>query len=88
MDRALVSGTRGRAFESRIARHNNIKGLANILAPFYFVKNLHPPCHASGTMCSEILDIGVTQKTLTSRILLSIFPYIAMNKKHQRAVKG
>lgn len=27
MDRALVSGTRGRAFESRIAHHKKIKGL-------------------------------------------------------------
>ncbi|VBB41915.1 hypothetical protein TRIP_B200055 [uncultured Desulfatiglans sp.] len=27
MDRALVSGTKGRAFESRIAHHKKIKGL-------------------------------------------------------------
>ena len=27
LDRALVSGTKGREFESRIARHNDIKGL-------------------------------------------------------------
>ena len=34
LDRALVSGTRGRAFESRIARHNEIKGLRHIRSPF------------------------------------------------------
>jgi hypothetical protein len=35
VDRALVSGTRGRAFESRIARHNEIKGLRHIRNPFF-----------------------------------------------------
>ncbi len=36
LDRALVSGTKGRAFESRIAHHCNIKGLAHTLTLFYF----------------------------------------------------
>ena len=35
LDRVLVSGTRGRAFESRIARHNEIKGLRRIRSPFF-----------------------------------------------------
>ena len=35
MDRALVSGTRGREFESRIARHKEIKGLRQKRGPFF-----------------------------------------------------
>ena len=37
MDRALVSGTRGRAFESRIAHHNKNKGLHLFRRPFFIV---------------------------------------------------
>jgi hypothetical protein len=35
VDRALVSGTKGRAFESRIAHHNKIKHLCNIYEVFF-----------------------------------------------------
>lgn len=35
MDRALVSGTRGREFESRIVRHKKIKGLRQKRSPFF-----------------------------------------------------
>jgi hypothetical protein len=34
VDRALVSGTRGRAFESRIAHQNKNKDLEDNLSPF------------------------------------------------------
>jgi hypothetical protein len=36
VDRALVSGTKGRAFESRIARHSKIKALS-VFSIFVFL---------------------------------------------------
>ncbi len=114
LDRALVSGTRGRAFESRIARHNNIKGLRYIRSPFLlctkafsnlskqvkiktYRKRLHFWKPIIGFLCSWLDYHSIryvrpswalsphTQKTLTSRIPLSMFTYNTMNKKYQRA---
>ena len=42
LDRALVSGTRGRGFESRIAHHRNNQGFSDFQDPFIFTKNFTP----------------------------------------------
>jgi hypothetical protein len=43
LDRALVSGTRGRAFESRIAHHNGNTGSGCLQAPLFLHRELHSP---------------------------------------------
>jgi hypothetical protein len=43
LDRALVSGTRGRGFESRIAHHMKYKGLADFQDPFFWSEMHSPP---------------------------------------------
>jgi hypothetical protein len=44
MIRLSVSGTKGRAFESRIAYQNEIRGLGEYLTPFFFtLKTFSPP---------------------------------------------